>query len=117
MSVSATNTPPYGPKWPFASGSSYTSITYSLNERGDLRRVLDAFRRLDAAGDVHRARLHAAHRFTHVFRGQAAGQDDRQRQRRRDQAPVEHRARSAVQTFLERVEQQRLRAGKIAGVL
>ena len=54
--------------------------------------------------------LHAPDRVGDVLGSEPAGQHDRQRQRARDQAPVEDRSGAAVQTLLKGVEQQRLGA-------
>src|SRR3989442_8834389 len=79
ISVSATNTPPYGPKWPRSSGRSYTlgrsaiCIAHSLHELSDACVILQAAPRpalgpalLDAGGNVDRPWTQRADRLLDV---------------------------------------------------
>ena len=63
-------------------------------------------RRLDAARHIDGARPDAPDRLDHVSGSEAAREDNGQRQRRRNEIPVEHRARTAVETLLVGVEKQ-----------
>ena len=75
-------------------------------ERAQLLGVLDARRRLGAAGDVDRVRPHRGDRRADVLRGQPAAEDERDRRRaRRREVPVERLARPAPLARLVRVEQ------------
>src|SRR5205807_2236721 len=66
------------------------------DESGHFSGVLDAFRRLDAARDVHAPRAHGADRPGDVAAVEAAGQDERPRALLRHERPVEALADAAV---------------------
>src|SRR5689334_7791808 len=81
ISVSDTNVPPYGPKWPCASGQADQSIAppvmasfarsavrtlHLVDELLHPRTVLVAGRHLDPAADVHRVRAHHRDGGAHV---------------------------------------------------
>src|SRR5215471_13050930 len=128
ISVSATNTPPYGPKWPRESGKSPICTTYLANECEDLGLTLDAFARsailtsqLDAARHVHAPRTQLTDRGGNVVRREPAGEDQASRRRgsqlRRQHVPVEGRPGAAGRPAgLMGIEQQRARTGKSARV-
>src|SRR5262249_20101871 len=117
-SVSATNTPPYGPKWPRPSGSAYSDhpdsifTSHAPNEFDDLRGILDPAARFHSARHVHGPRPHFANGLPDVFARQAAGKDERDRQARRYLLPVESTSRPTALARHVRVQQQRLRPGK-----
>src|SRR6266516_358104 len=86
ISVSATNTPPYGPKWPRSSGSEYDispiCTAHLPDELNDPRRALDALARLavgvrdlDAARHIDCPWTQLPDRRRHVLWGEPAGKD------------------------------------------
>src|SRR5438034_11061116 len=79
ISVSATNTPPYAPKWPRSSGRLYEKspicTAHLADESDDFRGALDPLARLaigfadfDAAGDVDRPGMQLPHCRRDVLR-------------------------------------------------
>src|SRR5688572_32588609 len=87
--------PPYGPKWPRASGKSYICISDLCDESDDLRGVLDALRRFHAARHVHAPGPYAANGLGDVRLREPAGQDYGSFSCG-NQGPVEALAHSAV---------------------
>src|SRR3954469_20765436 len=96
VSVSATKIPPYGPKWPRASGRSYIRIADLGYESRHFTGVLDALCRFHATGDIHAPGLHRPEGEGDVLLREAAGEDQGPREPARDERPVEALAAPAV---------------------
>src|SRR6185503_6615104 len=113
--------PPYGPKWPAASGSEYCAhsggkpcifTAYVPYEFDDLRRVLDPAARFDSRRNIHGPGPHFPYRTPDVRGIEAAGEDDRDREVAGDRRPIECPSCSSRLTRDVGVEQQRARCGK-----
>src|SRR6185436_21157280 len=111
LRVSATKTPPYGPKCPRGSGRSYICISDLGDESGNSGRILDALGGFDAAGYVYRPGTHAPDRLSYIVPREATGQHQRPDALLGDQRPVEALPDAAILLDMA-VEQPPRRSGK-----
>src|SRR5258706_12694403 len=96
LSVSATNTPPYGPKCPRASGKSYICISDLGDESGNPGGILDSLGGFDTAGHVDCPGTHTPDRLPYVLPREPAGKDQRADALCGNQRPVEALPDAAV---------------------